>query len=146
MENPVDAVSGLVSGAQGLTAPPSGGRDAPVAGPPLRETLSSPVDTVEISPAAIQQAARSRQTDPLQRPAAQREPVQVPEKQESGSEVSFSFNQDLGLMTKQVVNSQTRQVEREIPPEAQVKLRVRIQKAVDSFKSNHAKSASGGIP
>ena len=143
MENPVEAVSGMVNGGRALTPPSPGGSDAP-AGPLPRESVAAPVDTVEISTAAIQ-AARSKRVDLPQRPAAEGESVQVSRKPESGSEVSFSFNKDLGLMTKQIVNSQTGQVEKQIPPEELVKLRARIQKAVDSFKSHHARPDPGGI-
>ncbi len=144
MENPVDAVSGMVNGGRALTAPPSGGSDAPAAVPPSREPAAVPVDTVEISTAAVQ-AARSKQVDLPQRPAARGEAAPVPQKPRTDSEVNFNFNKDLGLMTKQVVNSQTGKVEKEIPPEELVKLRARIQKAVDNFKSHHAKPPSGGI-
>jgi hypothetical protein len=143
MENPVDAVSSLVSGGRALTTPPSGGSGLPSVPPP--EPASSPVDTVDISPAAIQ-AARSKQAALPRKPVAAREPAEDSrQKETSGSEVSFNFNKDLGLMTKQIVNSQTGKVEREIPPEALVKLRARIQEAVNNFKSQHGRSASGGI-
>ena len=146
MENPVDAVTNAVSGGQALTPPPAGVGNAPPPVQPNREPVTPRTDTVEISTAAFQasRASGTRKVELPQRPTAKDESVQVPQKPQSDSEVNFSFNKDLGLMTKQVVNSQTGKVEREIPPQELLDLRARIGRAVEKFKSYHAKASVGG--
>ena len=130
MENPVDAVSVALNGGRAPVALPKAGSEQPVAAPLARDP-SRPVDTVEISKAARFRAAKllQRQVD-QDKPVLQGEGADRPAS--PGQDINFSFNRDLGMLTKQIVNSKTGEVEKQIPPEELVKLRARIHEFLKS--------------
>lgn len=120
--------------AQGYVPPEALAGSTPAQAPRPRP-VSAPggrTDRVEISTQALE-AAKSQ--------VIKLRPAQASkgsgEAKGPGGHVNFDYNQDLGILTKQIVDRVTGKVEKQFPPEAVVALREQLHKVLGEFIQNN---------